>query len=353
MPDGFDKTAQSGEQFSLSSAGELAWRQEVASRLDNYRTRKTRTAQERSQKHSMSLDFEPVIPAEPKERRGRCDKRRVPAAMRNLPPEPGQLTQEYESRGHENQDDQNEDVAERPPLSHEQPADRVAPDASRSVREDNVLQFPRSALNPVFCEELAEPVQQTPRILDVPEELELAAAPLVDIGLAPLHDLIAEPDALRLELPLPVASTGRRASASLIDMLIVLGGGALFTGLLARWGVEFPPSSLGIAIGVAIVAVFWISYEYLFLVYSGDTPGMLVMDLGLTSLGDQRISRSSRKWRVLGMMLSYFPLGLGVAWAFFDEDGLCWHDRISHTYLRMEYPSQQPSAAEHPVSMGA
>jgi uncharacterized RDD family membrane protein YckC len=229
----------------------------------------------------------------------------------------------------------------------------MAPDASRSAREDNVLQFPRSALNPVFCEELAEPVQQTPRILDVPEELELAAATLVDIGLAPLHDPAAEADALRLELPLPVASTGRRASAGLIDMLIVLGGGALFTGLLARWGVEFPLSELAIAIGVVILIVFWISYEYLFLVYSGDTPGMQVMDLGLTPLGDQRISRSSRKWRALGMMLSYFPLGLGVAWAFFDEDGLCWHDRISHTYLRMEYPSQQASAVEDPISIGA
>jgi hypothetical protein len=24
---------------------------------------------------------------------------------------------------------------------------------------------------------------------------------------------------------------------------------------------------------------------------------------------------------------------LGFVWAFFDEDTLCWHDRISRTYL--------------------
>jgi len=27
---------------------------------------------------------------------------------------------------------------------------------------------------------------------------------------------------------------------------------------------------------------------------------------------------------------------LGVAWALFDEDHLCWHDRLSRTYLRKE-----------------
>jgi uncharacterized RDD family membrane protein YckC len=344
MPDGFDKTAQSGEQLPLSSAGELAWRQEVASRLDSYRIRKKRPAQERSQKYSMSLDFDPFVPLESRERRTRCEERRVPAAMRNLPPEPGQVAQEYAD------EDLDED---RMSLSGEPVSDGIVSDASRDTREDNVLQFPRSALNPVFCEELAEPVQQTPRILDVPEEFELAAAPLVDIGLAPLHDPDACTQALKLELPLPVASTGRRASAGLIDLLIVLGGGILFAGLLMRWGVEFPPSKLGIAIGVAITAVFWMTYEYLFLVCSGDTPGMQVMDLGLSALGSERVSRSSRQWRALGMMFSYFPLGLGVAWALFDEDALCWHDRISHTYLRMASEMDSPAVAEHSTSPGA
>jgi len=24
---------------------------------------------------------------------------------------------------------------------------------------------------------------------------------------------------------------------------------------------------------------------------------------------------------------------MGYAWVFLDEDALCWHDRITHTYL--------------------
>jgi uncharacterized RDD family membrane protein YckC len=34
------------------------------------------------------------------------------------------------------------------------------------------------------------------------------------------------------------------------------------------------------------------------------------------------------------LLLSLLPLGLGVAWALFDDDRLSWHDRLSKTYLR-------------------
>ena len=34
------------------------------------------------------------------------------------------------------------------------------------------------------------------------------------------------------------------------------------------------------------------------------------------------------------MLLSVLPAGLGLAWALFDENHLCWHDRLSQTYLR-------------------
>ena len=33
------------------------------------------------------------------------------------------------------------------------------------------------------------------------------------------------------------------------------------------------------------------------------------------------------------MQLSCLALGIGLVWAFIDEDQICWHDRITHTYL--------------------
>jgi hypothetical protein len=40
-----------------------------------------------------------------------------------------------------------------------------------------------------------------------------------------------------------------------------------------------------------------------------------------------------RRWRVLASFLSAASVGMGYAWVFLDEDSLCWHDRITHTYL--------------------
>ncbi len=44
-------------------------------------------------------------------------------------------------------------------------------------------------------------------------------------------------------------------------------------------------------------------------------------------------TRRLRRWRVLASYLSAVSLGMGYAWVFLDEDSLCWHDRITHTYL--------------------
>jgi hypothetical protein len=46
-----------------------------------------------------------------------------------------------------------------------------------------------------------------------------------------------------------------------------------------------------------------------------------------------RTNRSLRRWRVLASYLSAISLAMGYAWVFLDEDALCWHDRITHTFL--------------------
>jgi hypothetical protein len=51
---------------------------------------------------------------------------------------------------------------------------------------------------------------------------------------------------------------------------------------------------------------------------------------------DGRIPTGSEiRSRLGAMLLSVAPLGLGVAWALFDDDRLCWHDRLSRTYPRV------------------
>jgi uncharacterized RDD family membrane protein YckC len=40
--------------------------------------------------------------------------------------------------------------------------------------------------------------------------------------------------------------------------------------------------------------------------------------------------------RLWALGLSLLPVGLGAAWAIFDEEHLTWHDRLSGTYARKE-----------------
>jgi hypothetical protein len=88
---------------------------------------------------------------------------------------------------------------------------------------------------------------------------------------------------------------------------------------------------LGLAAGIP--CLFWVAFQYLLIVYAASTPGLRVASLELTRFDGTSTSRSLRRWRVLGACLSGLSLGMGYAWVFLDEDALCWHDRITHTYL--------------------
>ena len=43
--------------------------------------------------------------------------------------------------------------------------------------------------------------------------------------------------------------------------------------------------------------------------------------------------RHTRRGRSVAMVLSTLSLGLGLVWALLDEDTLCWHYRITRTYV--------------------
>ena len=96
-------------------------------------------------------------------------------------------------------------------------------------------------------------------------------------------------------------------------------------------------------LAIAVPGVFWAAYQFLLIVYSGRTPGMMAAGLALARFDGTPTNRSLRRWRILGSYLSAASLGMGYAWVFLDEDALCWHDRITHTYLA---PKKKPRRDE-------
>jgi uncharacterized RDD family membrane protein YckC len=84
---------------------------------------------------------------------------------------------------------------------------------------------------------------------------------------------------------------------------------------------------------VALAGIFWVAYQYALVVYTGTTPGLKLARLRLDQFDGSAVPRNLRRWRVLASVLSGLSLGLGYAWCFLDEDELCWHDRITRTYM--------------------
>jgi uncharacterized RDD family membrane protein YckC len=214
-----------------------------------------------------------------------------------------------------------------------------------------VIEFPRSAAIPVFHPSgLADPVfdRDRPRIVEAPEILPPPPA-LGGMLMEPAHQEPADRRA-GADFPLssvspsasPSASIVRRSLAGLVDGVVLATALAAFAAIFLRLNpnlnpVRGPLPIVGptLAGALALVAVLlWAVYEFLFVVYTGSTPGLRAARLRLATFDDSPLNRRSRRWRVLASFLSAFATGLGYLWCVLDQDGLCWHDRITRTHVQ-------------------
>jgi uncharacterized RDD family membrane protein YckC len=209
------------------------------------------------------------------------------------------------------------------------PQHLLAPSLETAAR---VIEFPRCSTAPLsHSEELAEPVFDRPRIMEAPDLVPPVPA-LGGILMGPA-ETPANEKRPGFEMPLQAARMATRLAATLIDGLIVLVGVALSAGIFWRITALIPSIRLSAVMGTAAAAILWAGYQYLFLIHCGTTPGLKAAKLKLSHFDGSSVPREMRRWRVLASILSGFSLGLGYAWCFLDEDQLCWHDRITRTYI--------------------
>jgi len=195
-----------------------------------------------------------------------------------------------------------------------------------------IIEFPRSwTPPPAPLDQLAEPVMSRPRILEAPEVAPPPPA-LGGITIEPpkLPDWEKRPG---IDIPLQTAPLARRMLSAFLDGLIIVAACALFGFIFWKLTAFRPPRLQLVGLAAGFAGVFWAAYQYLLLVHSGATPGLRLVRLELARFDGAPASRRRRRWRVLASFLSAASLGMGYAWVFLDEDSLCWHDRITHTYL--------------------
>jgi uncharacterized RDD family membrane protein YckC len=125
----------------------------------------------------------------------------------------------------------------------------------------------------------------------------------------------------------------RRLLAAGVDALLVASASALFAYVFFRITAVLPPLKQAAGASVMLAGMFWTAYQYLLLIHSGATPGLKLAKLRLSRFDGSAVPRRLRRWRVLASVLSGLSLALGYAWCILDEDELCWHDRITGTYL--------------------
>jgi len=195
-----------------------------------------------------------------------------------------------------------------------------------------LIEFPRSwAAPPAPLDELAEPVADRPRILEAAEILPPAPAlGGITIEAVERNELEKRPG---IDIPLQSAPLGRRILAAAADGLIIAAASALFGFVFWKVTGVQPPLYQFVGLAAGVTCSSWAIYQYLLIVYSASTPGLRLAGLELDRFDGSRPCRRIRRWRVLASFLSAASLGMGYAWVFLDEDSLCWHDRITHTYL--------------------
>jgi uncharacterized RDD family membrane protein YckC len=281
-----DSEPASDRQQPSLYAGEV-WRQEVASRVDAFCARRGRKRVPRTP--SLSLDFERAA--------------RATAAAHYAVPEP-----------------------------------LVDPGPEPPSEPSNLIEFPRPqepplALEPAsYVEELAEPILDKPRILDAeePSGLLFGGEGRPAITLEPPPEPHAEDEAAPAGQS---ASLARRIFAAALDALLVITATALFTAIFLRMAASLPRSRMALMLAAAVPVFLWAAYQYLFLVHAAASPGMRLAGLRVRTFDNLPARRSQRRWRAIAMVVSGLALGLGFLWASIDEDGLCWHDRITRTVL--------------------
>jgi uncharacterized RDD family membrane protein YckC len=125
-----------------------------------------------------------------------------------------------------------------------------------------------------------------------------------------------------------------RMMAALVDFSLVTAGFVAVAALTVARMAALPAMraiEMESAAGIAVIGIVYLAFFFLL---AGTTPGMKYARLELRTLGGEKPNLKQRSGRLAAMLLSLLPVGLGAVLALFDEQHLCWHDRLSGTYPR-------------------
>lgn len=133
---------------------------------------------------------------------------------------------------------------------------------------------------------------------------------------------------------LELAPLGLRSMVALVDGALILSAFLALAAMVAGRLKSMPSMKEAELLSMLALVSIAVLYHALFFTLAEGTPGMKYAGVSLCTFDDESPTREQMRSRLGALMLSVLPVGLGVAWAIFDEEHLSWHDRLSRTYLR-------------------
>jgi uncharacterized RDD family membrane protein YckC len=133
---------------------------------------------------------------------------------------------------------------------------------------------------------------------------------------------------------LQAAPINRRVLAAVVDLGLVSLASLGVAAMVAMKASVLPTireAEIGGGVVFAAIALVYLVISY---TLARATPGMRYALLTLRTFDGRRPTREQRCRRLGALAVAMLPVGLGAVWALFDKQNLCWHDRMSGTYLR-------------------
>jgi uncharacterized RDD family membrane protein YckC len=147
----------------------------------------------------------------------------------------------------------------------------------------------------------------------------------------------AEPEPPKAPISLTtlrLAPLGLRLAAVVVDGVLIAAA-LLGSALVAAANIGHPlPAEIARFSALLGLLLAYLLYQAIFFILDEATPGMRCSGLFLCTFDGRNPTRAQLRLRLSALLLSVLPVGLGVAWILLDDDHLCWHDRLSKTYLR-------------------
>lgn len=130
----------------------------------------------------------------------------------------------------------------------------------------------------------------------------------------------------------PVAPMMLRVQATVIDVLLVLTGCAMAAAVFKYMTDQFALNTHMLLLHALALGTIPFFYKFSWTFAGLDSIGMQLIGLRLVDFDGNPPSRARRYQRLVGGFISLSAAGIGLIWAFVDEDRLTWHDHISSTF---------------------